>query len=380
MAQPPRHLHIISFDTPWPPDYGGVIDVFHKARALSDLGVRVHLHCFEYGRGQATGPLQFCESVHYYRRHTGRRHLLMRKPYIAVTRQSEELMAELLRDDHPILFEGLHTCLMLPDKRLAHRHKVVRTHNIEHRYYENLALAERNPFKRLYFKNEAGKLKRFEKVLHHAQGIAAISLPDTEDLTSRYAGVRHITAFHPNSGVETLPGRGAYCLYHGNLGVGENNLAALHLLRNIFRHVDIPLIIAGSRPSRELRAEVAALPHVELRADLGTEAIHGLIRHAQVNVLPTFQATGIKLKLLAALHMGRHCLVNGPMVQHTGLEPLCRVEDTDSGYIAALTELFHRDLTPAEVTARERILLSEFSNSVSAQRLVAMIWNTDQTD
>ena len=34
-----QHLHIISFDIPWPPNYGGVIDVFYKIKTLSEAGV-----------------------------------------------------------------------------------------------------------------------------------------------------------------------------------------------------------------------------------------------------------------------------------------------------------------------------------------------------
>ena len=45
-------LHIISFDVPYPPDYGGAIDVFYKLKALNQEGVKIHLHCFEYGRGK----------------------------------------------------------------------------------------------------------------------------------------------------------------------------------------------------------------------------------------------------------------------------------------------------------------------------------------
>ena len=45
-----KHLHIVSFDVPWPANYGGVIDVFYKVKALSAKGIRIHLHAFEYGR------------------------------------------------------------------------------------------------------------------------------------------------------------------------------------------------------------------------------------------------------------------------------------------------------------------------------------------
>ena len=45
---PDKHLHIISFDIPYPPNYGGVIDVYYKIRTLHKLGIKIHLHCFEY--------------------------------------------------------------------------------------------------------------------------------------------------------------------------------------------------------------------------------------------------------------------------------------------------------------------------------------------
>ena len=48
-----KHLHIVAFDIPQPANYGGVIDVFYKIKALTNLGVKVHLHCYEYGRAHS---------------------------------------------------------------------------------------------------------------------------------------------------------------------------------------------------------------------------------------------------------------------------------------------------------------------------------------
>ena len=31
-----NHLHIISFDVPYPANYGGVIDVFYRVKALTE--------------------------------------------------------------------------------------------------------------------------------------------------------------------------------------------------------------------------------------------------------------------------------------------------------------------------------------------------------
>ena len=45
-----KKLHLISFDVPFPANYGGVIDVFYKINSLHKIGVKVILHCFQYGR------------------------------------------------------------------------------------------------------------------------------------------------------------------------------------------------------------------------------------------------------------------------------------------------------------------------------------------
>ena len=46
-------LHIVSFDIPYPANYGGVIVIFNQIKALHAAGVKVILHCFQYG---ARGP------------------------------------------------------------------------------------------------------------------------------------------------------------------------------------------------------------------------------------------------------------------------------------------------------------------------------------
>lgn len=369
-----KHLHVISFDVPYPANYGGVIDVYYKIKALADLGVRVHLHCFQYGRPKAIELEELCEEVHYYERKTTQSYLFRRKPFIAVTRTSEKLMKRLLKDDHPILFEGLHTCYHLSDERLVDRFKIVRTHNIEHDYYSNLAKVEKGFFKKYYFLNEVGKLQRFERTLCNAQLVAAISAPDADYLCARYPNVQHISAFHPNSKVDIQKGRGKFCLYHGNLEVGENNQAALYLVNKIFSKLDVPLVIAGNRPSKELKEAVAEHQHIELKVGLSTDEIHKLIREAQVNVLPTFQATGIKLKLLAALYTGRHCLVNPYMVENTGLELLCRVEKSDKRFGQAVKTLFAKEFDSAEISKREEVLHSRFCNVVNAKKLVGLVY------
>lgn len=369
-----KHLHIISFDIPWPADYGGVIDVFYKIKAFAVEGVKIHLHCYEYGRKQAKELEKYCASVHYYNRKTTRQRLLSMKPYIVVTRNSEELINNLLKDNHPILFEGLHSCYYLDDKRLAKRTKIVRTHNIEHEYYLNLARVERDVFKKYYFYNESYKLQRFEKVLMNATGIAAISQNDALHFSEKYRNVNHISAFHPNENVEIKPGKGDFVLYHGSLDVGENNEAVLYLINEVFKDLKIPFVIAGNKPSKELRETVEKYKHITLKSNISTDEIYQLISDAQINILPTFQATGIKLKLLAALYSGRHCIVNSFMVEKTGLEDICTIANTSQEMKEAVKKLFAKQFSETEIEKRKKVLLSGFGNQENIRKLIDVIY------
>jgi hypothetical protein len=367
-----KHLHIISFDVPYPANYGGVIDVYYKIKALHAKGIKIHLHCFEYGRAEALNLESLCEKVFYYKRNMSKQLLFNALPFVVVTRSSEKLIENLLRDKHPILFEGLHSCFHLGDERLDKRVKIVRTHNIEHDYYKNLAAVEKRFFRKTYFRMEGNKLERFEKILNKADHIAAISKADAEYLSANYKNVHHITAFHPNEAVKINGGRGDFCLYHGNLEVGENNEAALFLVNEVFSKTRIPLVIAGKKPSQELLAAVSKYPHIQVKGNINTQEIDELIRNAQINVLPTFQATGIKLKLLAALFNGRHCVVNSPMVTNTGLEDLCVIRDDAPEMAQQISELFKKGFDMGEKEKRELILMKNFSNEENVKKLIEL--------
>ena len=149
---PDKYLHIISFDIPYPPNYGGDIDVFYKLKALHKKGIKIKLHCFEYpGRERSNELDKYCEEVFYYPRVLGIRSAFSIKPYIVAGRRSKKLLNKLLEDNYPILFEGLHSCYYIDDKRLANRFKIYRESNIEHRYYINLFKVENNIFNKAYF-------------------------------------------------------------------------------------------------------------------------------------------------------------------------------------------------------------------------------------
>lgn len=178
-----KYLHIVAFNVPFPANYGGVIDVFYKIKALHKQGIKIILHCFQYDRLAAKELNLYCDKVFYYKRKMNPLLLLHKKPFIVAGRQSSDLLSRLKADNHPILLEGLHCCAVLEESALSARKIFVRTHNVEHDYYNGLADAEQSVFKKWYFKQEAKKLLNFERsILPKATAILSISAGDSLSL------------------------------------------------------------------------------------------------------------------------------------------------------------------------------------------------------
>jgi hypothetical protein len=369
-----QKLHLVSFDVPFPADYGGVIDVYYKLKALKNAGVKVCLHAFQYGREPAPILEELCQEVHYYKRPTSSLHLLGRLPFIVDTRKSEALLKKLKEDDAPILLEGLHSCGWLPELAAAGNRKiVVRTHNVEHHYYEGLAQAERRWFKRQYLRLESEKLRRFEPVLKHASALAVISRPDAAHFIKTNPNTQVVSAFHAYDSITSEPGSGNYALYHGNLGVSENQEAALFLIQQVFNRLQHKLVIAGNNPCKELIEAARNQPNVELRQGVSNEQIMDWIKEAHLNILPSFQATGIKLKLLAALFSGRHCLVNKPMVEGTGLESYCHIAKDAADFRNQTNHIFTQNFDIKEIQNRRELENGLFSNRAGINTLMGML-------
>ncbi len=365
-----KHIHVIAFDVPYPANYGGVIDIYYKLVALADQGIKVHLHCYQYGRAESAMLKGVCEKVYYYKRKVFRNPIYNTKPYIVASRNSSALIETLLADNHPILFEGLHSTYYLADPRLKDRYKVVRTHNIEHLYYKHLEKVEKNRFKKYFFRIEADRLKRYERILKHADCIAAISSDDAGYFDRKYGNVIQLPPFHVNQFVSTQSGKGDYILYHGNLSVGENNEAALFLLNEVLTDPKYKVIVAGNNPSEELMRKVDSMSHVQLKSEITSEEINHLIADAHINLLHTNQATGIKLKLINSLYMGRHCIANDKMTKNTGLEELCTRANNVGEYKRMIQELWTKEISEEELAQRTKVLKEGFDNEVNILPLI----------
>jgi hypothetical protein len=376
-----KYLHIVAFDIPYPPNYGGVIDVYYKLKNLHRKGIRIFLHCFEYPGRQRSAELEkICEAVFYYPRLLGVRSALSFKPYIVSSRRSGKLLDNLLKDDYPILFEGLHSCYYIDHPKLKNRIKIYRESNIEHRYYFSLFRADKSLFKKFYFFMASIKLRVYQPVLKHATLMLVVSEEDTRYLSAHFPRVKveYLPSFHANDDVKSIPGKGTYALYNGNIEVAENAHAVEYLIREVFSRSPHKFIVAGMNPPEHIREIAGSTKNVKIIANPGDDEMFDLIRDAQVNILVTFQATGLKLKLLNTLYRGRFCLVNNPMLNGTGLNDLCVIGNTPDELSRKLDELFEQTFEESEILKRKTRLKQYYSNDVNSDRLISLVYGKSE--
>lgn len=366
-----KKINIISFDIPYPPNYGGVIDVFYKLKALHHLGVEIYLHTFEYGRGEQKELEKYCTKVYYYPRKPFVKSFLSKKPFIVKSREHYLLEDRLLKTKIPILFEGLHSVASLDNQSLGVK-TMVRTHNIEHDYYRGLASSEKKILKKAFFSTEAIKLKTFEKILHKTDYILTISPIEQNYFNKKYGSKSKYIPVFTAIDFEELRPREDFILWHGDLRVSDNVKSALWAIK-VVEKTKFKLVIASNTNDDTVLKMCKKHKNITFN-QLKNKCLdlEELKSKAAVNLLFTFQATGIKLKLINTLVKSRFVIVNKKMIQGTGLESLCVEANTISEIREKLTFFMS-----VEFQKEDRILRKEklalFNPLKNAQKIIDLL-------
>jgi len=334
------------------------------------------LHCFEYGRGEQPQLEKYCEEVYYYKREKMTAGIPLRLPYIVSSRINPSLIKNLLKDNFPILLEGIHCTYYLFHGELNTRKVLVRLHNVEFEYYHQLAKSTVNFYKKIYFTLESRLLKKFEKSISNKAKFIAVNEKDklTYQRVFSAKDVEVLPVFLPFNEVKSKKGRGNFCLYHGNLSVSENEKAVTWLLENVFNNLDLDFIIAGKNPSSSLINQIKKYKKVTLIENPTEEKMQELIFDAQIHLLPSFNSTGIKIKLLNALFNGRFIITNAASINGTGLESLCEIAEDAAANKQKIDKLFQQNFTETDIQKRSVVLKNIYDNKKNAGKLIRWIY------
>jgi hypothetical protein len=89
--------------------------------------------------------------------------------------------------------------------------------------------------------------------------------------------------------------------------------------------------------------------------------------------LPSFNRTGVKLKLLHAIFNGRHCLVNQAGIMGSGIETLCEMAETAEDFTFKIKHLFYQEFTELMLQNRTKTLMDTYDNQKNAQTIISFV-------
>lgn len=202
--------------------------------------------------------------------------------------------------------------------------KIVRTHNIEHEYYLGLYKSSKSLLKKIYYKLEAKKLKKFESVLRESDLILSLSKKDAVYF-KKYANTIWIPPFSER--YSEVHNTEPYVLFHGNLSVEENINALIKLIENVFSKLNLRVCIAGKDPSKAITMVIKKYKNIKLIPNPGKIKMDSLIENARCHVFYTDQNTGVKLSLVHAILTSGHIIMNSKMLFDSDFEQEIEVVD-----------------------------------------------------
>lgn len=373
-----KHIHIVSFDVPWPVSCGGSTDISSTIQSLHQAGVRVHLHCFENEHYEQDELVNFCSSVQYYPRLSGHKCVSMELPYTVAAHSTPELSERLLLDDHPILLQGIHCTYLLTDERFCGRRIAVRLLNTEYVHYEELceSTSPISFFKKIYYHRESKLMRQYEQQISHKALFLAWCRQDADRYRQEFQAkeVVYLPPLLPFREVTAEEGVGCFCLYHGNLSLPANEKAVFWLLDKVFKDLKVPFIIAGKNPSKKLMKAVQNHRNGCIVPNPSGQELQDMIRKAHIHVLPSMCTKSAHVKLLNALFNGRHVIVNDEMIGDSVLAPCCHVASNAEGFQSVIMQLLHKPFEEHEIRLRSHVLDQHYNTAQNCRRLMSFLW------
>jgi glycosyltransferase involved in cell wall biosynthesis len=389
------NILILSTKMPWPPRDGGAIATLNLATGLARNGADVTLLAMNTGKHYFPPediPARIRDILHIRSVDVDtrirplalmRNFLFSSYPYIAERFISEpfrqELEKSLIETDFDIFqIEGPYLGHYLPFTGKGPIHSL-RAHNLEYRIWELRASEEKNPFKRLYFRSLSRRIRELEKrLLRELDVLVPISETDAEGFQT----MRHdlpVLVCPTGMDLENYPAgysEGEIRLFYiGALDWAPNQEGLDWFFRNAWpaileRWPELVLHIAGRNSSHYFTSSHP--PNVYQEGEID-DAI-SFYRENNVMIVPLLSGSGIRIKILEAMAMGK--VVISSTIGASGLgvrdgEHLF-IADSAADYIRILASLSKHPRLMRETGHQARqFVIENFDNLVLSKRLIS---------
>lgn len=317
---------VVSGFFPYPPVFGGAIDVWERIKGLNALGCTVDLmvtdklnpeqHQLELLKG-------YIRHFFFVRRKNHISQMFGNLPLQLLSRKNLSEV-EVHQSYDLIILESEFCWPVILNKSITYKKVVVRVHNIESHYFKMLGKSSASLKEKIYYKIEAAKIRKLSSIVFSkADRLWFISKDDLKSVN-----LPHKSIFMPfpinEEFVEPDIKAGNNVVFMGSLFM-QNNLFGLDwYLKNVHPKLietiaDYHFYIIGSLKEKDdaILTKYGKLPHVSLV--INTPCLKTFYHRAQVFINPMLHGSGVKVKSVNALVNGVPLVSTGIGVEGIGL-------------------------------------------------------------
>ncbi|SDI66038.1 Glycosyltransferase involved in cell wall bisynthesis [Pseudomonas delhiensis] len=333
---------IVAGDSPYPANHGGRVDIFERLKVISKTYGRENIDIIITGNELTTETnkelKKYCHGILVSPRNTGISATLSLTPFQGKSRASLKDLTP-LRDQYDIMIlEGDYVFPILDNPRINCKTPLLRSHNIESKYFYNLFKAD-TTWRKIFYLSESIKFyiqekretyKNIKKLYiskkeNQIHGNKEYWLPTPVDVD----GILERTTFPQGEDV----------LYIGSLFMPNNIFGLRWYLEKVHPTIEssLPnyrLHIAGNTRDHEI-TWLKNYKNIEIYPNASDEMLESLYNKCSLFVSPIFHGAGVKIKNINALASGIPVITTTVGNEGTGLSPKHHIfiSDTPENFI-----------------------------------------------
>ncbi len=302
---------VVSGFFPYPPVFGGAIDVWERIKGLNMLGCTVDLVVTDKSnptQDQLEILKQHIRHFFFVRRKNHISQMFGNLPLQLLSRKNLSVV-EINQSYDLVILESEFCWPVTLNKSITYKNVAVRVHNIESHYFKMLGKSSDSLKEKIYYKIETSKIRKLSAlVFSKADRLWFIS---KDDLTSVNLPEKSVFMPFPinETFVKPYAKEGNNVVFMGSLFM-QNNLFGLDwYLKNVHPYLvkavqGYHFYIIGSLKEEDsgILAKYGQLPNVSLV--INTPCLQTFYEKAQVFVNPMLHGSGVKVKSVNALVNG----------------------------------------------------------------------------
>jgi polysaccharide biosynthesis protein PslH len=303
-------------DFPFPPNYGGRLDMWRRIQLLHRMGISVDVVASikeAPNQEQEQEVRRWVHNLKLVKREMGATKLLSFQPFSVLTRSNLQNVP-LSESYSAVILETEHVAPILKNPGLRARMRILRLHNDEAHYYKELSASSRELWRKAFYRMEGIKFKFYSsRAMQWCDLLWFLSGFERQEYCVRHpASVpkAFLVPLHvERSTMKRHKLRGNRVIFAGKLGFANNARGVEWYIDQVHpRLADIngyELMVAGNTEGESLdslRRSIARHPNISLYENPSELQLY--YEMASVFVNPVFHGAGVKLKTIDAIRAG----------------------------------------------------------------------------